>query len=177
MRWGLALARPFHERLPMNHDQFTLPFLDTTAPSGSLGLYGAFPTTKSSAHTHMDFAPDEPEALDAPIPTKPSVPALDYRLAGDRRLAESWKGRAEDDLAAIRLMVAIEADGRHAHACEQERLARFTGFGATDLADKLFRRAGQRFAPAWEDLRRPIRRNPRMGHAVGRTASCFTRRT
>jgi hypothetical protein len=28
-----------------------------------------------------------------------------------------------------------------------------------------------------EALRRPIRRNPRMGHAVGRTASCFTRRT
>ena len=28
-----------------------------------------------------------------------------------------------------------------------------------------------------EALRRPIRRNPRMGHAVGRTARCFTRRT
>ena len=28
-----------------------------------------------------------------------------------------------------------------------------------------------------EALRRPIRRNPRMGHAVGRTARCFKRRT
>jgi hypothetical protein len=28
-----------------------------------------------------------------------------------------------------------------------------------------------------EALRRPIRRNPRMGHAAGRTARCFTRRT
>lgn len=28
-----------------------------------------------------------------------------------------------------------------------------------------------------EALRRPIRRNPRMGHAVGRTARCFTQQT
>ena len=28
-----------------------------------------------------------------------------------------------------------------------------------------------------EALHRPIRRNPRMGHAVGRTARCFTQRT
>ena len=28
-----------------------------------------------------------------------------------------------------------------------------------------------------EALRRPIRRNPRLGHAVGRTARCFTQRT
>jgi len=28
-----------------------------------------------------------------------------------------------------------------------------------------------------EALRRPILRNPRLGHAVGRTARCFTRRT
>ena len=28
-----------------------------------------------------------------------------------------------------------------------------------------------------EALRRPIRRNPRLGHAVGRTARRFTRRT
>ncbi len=30
---------------------------------------------------------------------------------------------------------------------------------------------------ASEALHRPIRRNPRLGHAVGRTARCFTRRT
>jgi len=28
-----------------------------------------------------------------------------------------------------------------------------------------------------EALRRPIRRNPRLGHALGRTATYFTRRT
>jgi hypothetical protein len=100
----------------------------------------------------MNFEVEQDEALDAPVPTKPSLPAQDYRLVGNRRLAESWKGRAEDNLAAIRLMTAIEAEGRHASPEEQDRLAKFTAFGAVDLADKLFRRAGEGFAAAWEDL-------------------------
>jgi hypothetical protein len=100
----------------------------------------------------MNFKAEEDEALDAPIPTQPPLPAQDYRLVGDRRLAESWKGRAEDNLAAIRLMAAIEAEGRHARPDEQELLAKFTAFGAVDLADKLFRRAGEDVVPAWEDL-------------------------
>ena len=49
-------------------------------------------------------------------------------------------------------MTTIEAEARHARPDEQERLARFTAFGASDLADRIFRRAGDAFAPAWEDL-------------------------
>ena len=101
----------------------------------------------------MTFEPEAAEIVDTPpYPTKPTVPAHDYRLAGDRRLAQGWKARARDNLAAIRLMTVIEAEGRHARPDEQEQLAKFTAFGATDLADKLFRRAGEGFAPAWEDL-------------------------
>ncbi len=136
----------------MKHDQFTLPFLDTTIVAEGFGLYGGFPTAKSSAHAQINVEPEEAEPLDAPVPTKPSLPAQDYRLAGDRRLAEGWKARAEDNLAAIRLMTTIEAEARHARPDEQERLARFTAFGASDLADRIFRRAGDAFAPAWEDL-------------------------
>ena len=136
----------------MKHDQFTLPFLDTTIVAEGFGLYGGFRTAKSSAHAQINVEPEEAELLDAPVPAKPSLSAQDYRLAGERCLAESWKGRAEDNLAAIRLVTAIEAEGRHASPDEQERLARFTAFGAVDLADKLFRRAGEGFAPAWEDL-------------------------
>ena len=136
----------------MKHDQFTLPFLDTTSLGGGLGLYRGFPTAKSPALPEMTFEPEAAEVVDTPDPTKPTVPAHDYRLAGDRRLAQGWKARARDNLAAIRLMTAIEAEGRHARGDEQEQLAKFTAFGATDLADKLFRRAGEGFAPAWEDL-------------------------
>jgi hypothetical protein len=50
-------------------------------------------------------------------------------------------------------MTTIEAEARHARPDEQERLARFTAFGASDLADWIFRRAGDAFAPAWEGSR------------------------
>jgi len=116
----------------MKHDQFTLPFLDTTSLGGGLGLYSGFPTAKSPALPEMTFEPEAAEVVDAPDPTKPGVPAHDYRLAGDRRLAQGWKARARDNLAAIRLMTAIEAEGRHARSDEQEQLAKFTAFGATD---------------------------------------------
>jgi hypothetical protein len=151
MRWGSRL-HALLTSVPMKHDQFTLPFLDTTIVAEGFGLYGGFPTAKSSAHAQMNLEPEEAEVLDAPVPTKPSLPAQDYRLAGERCLAEGWKGRAEDNLAAIRLTAAIEAEGRHARPDEQERLARFTAFGAPDLADRIFRRAGDAFAPTWEDL-------------------------
>ncbi len=83
----------------MKHDQFTLPFLDTTIVAEGFGLYGGFPTAKSSAHTQINVESEEAELLDTPVPTKPSLPAQDYRLAGDRRLAEGWKARADDNLA------------------------------------------------------------------------------
>jgi adenine-specific DNA methylase len=136
----------------MDHDQFALPFLDTTSLGGGLGLYGGYSAAKATLGAPMDLEPDEVEVVEAPAAAKPTVPALDYRLSGDRRLAETWEARAEDNLAAIRLMTAIEAEGCHARPDEQERLARFTAFGGADLADKLFRRAGEGFAPAWEDL-------------------------
>ena len=135
----------------MKHDQFSLPFLDTTSLGGGFGLYDGSPAASrrprrwpSSSRRGRQSRP--------PDPRRRPLPAHDYRLAGDRRLAEGWKARAEDNLAAIRLMTAIEAEGRHARPDEQERLARFTAFGAVDLADQLFRRAGEAFAPAWEDL-------------------------
>ena len=136
----------------MNHDQFTLPFLDTTIVAEGFGLYGGFPTAKSPAPVQMNLEPEEAEVLDASIPIQPSVQAKDYQLAGDRELAAGWKARAEENLAAIQLMTAIKADQRHARADEQEKLAKFVGFGAADLADRIFRRAGDAFAPAWEDL-------------------------
>jgi hypothetical protein len=138
--------------LPMKHDQFTLPFLDTTSLSGGFGLYGGFSAPKSPAPSPVNPEPEQAEVVEAPTATKPIVAAQDYRLAGDRRLAASSRGRAKDNLAAIRLLTEIEAEGRPAWPHEQERLARFTAFGACDLADRLFRRAGQGFTEGWGEL-------------------------
>lgn len=79
----------------------------------------------------------------APAPKALHVPALTYRLVGGRALAAGWKARAADNIAAIRLARQIEDEGRPATADEQERLAKFIGFGATDLANSFFRRAGE----------------------------------
>ena len=137
----------------MNHDQFSLPFLDTTSLGGGFGLYDGSSAQKRAGRS----APDHDGAglfdtpvfePSAPLPTQnpaPAIAAQDYRLAGDRRLAEGWKTRTEDNLAAIRLAAAIEAEGRHARPDEQEKLARFTAFGASDLADQIFRRASEGF--------------------------------
>ena len=144
----------------MDHDQFSLPFLDTTSLSGGFGLYGGSSAPKRSLKPApiredaelFETRISEPAASDeTPIPTQ-AVAAQDYRLAGDRRLGETWKARAEDNLAAIRLMTAIEAEGRHARPDEQERLAKFVAFGASDVADKVFRRVDQDFEQAWEDI-------------------------
>jgi len=100
---------------------------------------------------------DDPSPL-AFAPKPPHVAALTYRLSGDRALATGWKARAADNIAAIRLAREIEDQGRPATADEQDRLALFTGFGATDLANNFFRRAGEAFRPGWEDLGNELER-------------------
>ena len=126
--------------------QLTLSLFDTTALGGlTLGA--------SSAPRLRE---DVVEA--APSPTPERVPAHTFRLTGERALARGWKARAADNLAAIRLLQTIEAEDRHATPDEQERLARFVGFGAGELANTLFRRQGEAFRPGWEELGHELER-------------------
>src|SRR5580704_10008956 len=76
--------------------------------------------------------------------------ALNFRLLGNRGLAPSWKGRAADNVAAIKLALQIERRGTPATEDEQADLIRFVGFGATDLATSLFPVPGQEFRKGWE---------------------------
>ncbi len=116
--------------------QLTLSLFDSTSLGWGLSL-------DAPASTGPKFREAElPDEAPSPPPATPRVPAHTYCLAGDRRLAANWKGRATDTIAAIRLMQEIEAEGRHATPEEQERLALFTGFGASDLANSLPRRRG-----------------------------------
>ena len=112
--------------------------------STSLGWGFDLGTGGSSGTARFHEIPSDADPiLVLPEPRVTHVPALTYRLLGDRRLAIGWKARAGDNIAAIRLMRQIESEGRPATAVEQERLARFTGFGATDLANSFFRRPGE----------------------------------
>jgi len=127
--------------------QLTLSLLDSTALSGGLTLDGA--TAGGLRYREPeDDGDDTPPAAPAAV----RVPARNWRLSGDRALAHGWKARAADNVQAIRLAHAIAAEDRHATPEEQEALSRFTGFGASELANALFRRPGEAFRPGWEDL-------------------------
>ena len=74
-----------------------------------------------------------------------------FRLDGDRGLAQGWKNRSLDNIAAIRLAAEIEGQGRAATPEEQAQLIKFCAFSSTDLAQSVFRRAGA-FREGWEDI-------------------------
>lgn len=126
--------------------QLTLSFLDSTSLTGGLTLdpgYGG-PAIPASFPEEDANRPGTPAAA--------AIPARDFRLAGDRVLAKGWKARAAGNFAAIRLAGQIETGKRNATPEEQELLSRFTGFGASELANNLFRRAGEPFNHGWAEL-------------------------
>ena len=130
-----------------NPNQFTLSFLDTASPyAENLTLDAGNGTFQNAPVTDLDN--DDFDCADQASP----IEARNFRLAGDRPLAKAWKARAADNLAAMRLAFDIERQKRHATPSEQAILSKFTGFGASALANALFRRAGEIFPAGWEDL-------------------------
>ncbi|WGF91059.1 helicase-related protein [Marinivivus vitaminiproducens] len=123
----------------MSSSQLTLALFETTAVD--LG-------PASVPAPQPDAAPHAPHG--AIPPAQP--PAGNYRLVGERALARDWKGRAADNLSAIRLAHRIEAEARPATDEERARLIRFIGFGASALANGVFRRAGSGFREGWDGL-------------------------
>ena len=143
----------------MSHDDpFTLDLFGNTALSSGLGL-GVTAFSDSAANDPDD---DDP----APHSPTPAVPATadaqllrrapngeNFHLAGTRGLAKSWRERARDNIAAIRLAASIVDEQRPASVDEQAALIRFTGFGASELANGVFRLPGElEFREGWADI-------------------------
>jgi adenine-specific DNA methylase len=143
----------------MSHDDpFTLDLFGNTSLSSGFSL--------GSSSFVLDFAPDDDDdpapppaasalsAKPAPLLAKPLMrERIDFRMAGSRNLASTWRQRAADNIAAILTAQEIERQDRFARPHEQEKLIRFTGFGASDLANGMFRRRGEdSFRNGWEDL-------------------------
>ena len=145
----------------MSHDDpFTLDLFGQTALSSGLGLgITAFADDFALAGTD-EPVPTAPitapanSAATGPVPPAASVETgKNFHLAGSRGLAMGWKQRARDNIAAIRLADAIEAAGRPATPEEQAALIKFTGFGATELANGVFRRPGEDgFRKGWDEI-------------------------
>jgi hypothetical protein len=131
-----------------DQNQLTLSLFDTTSLSSGMTLDGGY---RAPATTDRD---DEGEDAGL-IPVIPAIPARNFVLRGDRTRAHGWKARAADNLKAIRLAIDIDNEKRNATADEQEVLSRFVAFGASDLADKVFRRAGDAIRSLHAGVHRP----------------------
>jgi hypothetical protein len=72
----------------MNHDQFSLPFLDTTSLGGGFGVYDRPPTPKRTPTPEgaglFETLVLEPAASPATQNRAMAIGAHDYRLPGDR---------------------------------------------------------------------------------------------
>ncbi|MDP2119567.1 MAG: DEAD/DEAH box helicase family protein [Hoeflea sp.] len=147
----------------MSNDPFTLDMFGSSALSSGLGLgvaaLGGFsgepandddpdPTPPSPAPARAISAPPQPSA------SKQGQRANFYLDDGeDRGLASSWKDRARANVAAILIASEIERHNLPVMHEQQKRLIRFTGFGASELANGMFRRPGNvAFREGWEDL-------------------------
>ncbi|MBP1847542.1 N12 class adenine-specific DNA methylase/adenine-specific DNA methylase [Rhizobium petrolearium] len=157
----------------MSNDPFSLD------PSGTLDMFGntALSSGLSLGVTAFGgFVPEtapEPANDDDPDPTPPApAPALPIALpqrsaprrqgdranfyldvGEDRGLAASWKERARLNVAAILTANEIERHNIPVTREHQQRLIRFTGFGASELANGMFRRPGEvEFRDGWDDL-------------------------
>ncbi len=145
-----------------HEDPFTLDMFGTTSLSSGLGLgvtaFGSFVEEPAN-----DDDPDPTPPI-TPAPVCSALPRAAARKQGDRAnfyftddedrgLATSWKERARLNVAAILTAGEIERHAIGATREQQQRLIRFTGFGASELANGMFRRPGETdFREGWEDL-------------------------
>lgn len=143
----------------MSHDDsFTLDLFGNTSLSSGFSLGSPSLALDFGLEDDDDHTPAPPShapmAKPTPPPARPRMrERIDFRLAGTRDLASTWRQRAADNIAAILTASEIERQPRFARPQEQEKLIRFTGFGASDLANGMFRRPGEdSFRKGWEDL-------------------------
>lgn len=141
----------------LNLDPFTFDLFNDTALSSSLNLGVMAFADDVAANDDDDPEPTPPSPAQRITPSAPQPSSLcqsvNFVLDGDRGLAANWKDRARDSIAAIRLAARIEAEERPATSDEQRALIRFTGFGASDLANGVFPRPGKTaFRKGWETI-------------------------
>lgn len=144
----------------MAHDDpFTLDLFGNTTLSVGFDL-GAATLPSPSGGGLQDFDPSPAQPAPPPSSTGTEYTAkaappngINFRLTGKRGLARSWRDRAEDNIAAIRLAAEIVKAQRLATTAEQSQLIKFVGFGASDLANGLFRRPGENdFRKGWDEI-------------------------
>lgn len=102
-------------------------------------------------------------------------PISDYRYgAGELNRTDGWKSVAERNVQAVEIIRKVEAENRMATPEEREILARYTGWGASELANSIFPNPKtHRVKDGWEDL--SFRLKSALTPEEYRTASQSTR--
>jgi N12 class adenine-specific DNA methylase/predicted RNA methylase len=119
--------------------------LDWTVELPRGGQQPADPPSAEPGDTSSDPTPEQP------------MRGSNFHLDGDRGLARGWPARARDNIAAIGLSNELEQTGRIPTIEEQASLLRFTGFGATELAQDCFPLPGATgFRPGWGEINRDL---------------------
>ncbi|CUX71456.1 Putative methylase (fragment) [Agrobacterium sp. NCPPB 925] len=142
----------------MSNNPFTLDMFGNTALSSGLGLgvtaFGSFSPVAANDDDPDPTPPAPAPALAiAAAAARPARLRANFYLEGDRGLPSSWKDRARANVAAILIANHISKQDRPATPKEQAQLIRFTGFGAGELANGMFRRPGEvDFRRGWDDL-------------------------
>ncbi|MEQ9637789.1 MAG: N-6 DNA methylase [Devosia marina] len=151
----------------MSNDPFTLDLFGNTSLSSGLGLgvtaFGSLvdddrvtedAPNREGAAAPASTSPNGDSSPSTLCPTPDAMPCgQNFFLEGNRGLAKGWKQRARDNLDALQLAAKIETENRPATPEEQARLIRFTGFGASDLANTVFRRPGETaFRDGWDEI-------------------------
>ncbi|HEY5299828.1 MAG TPA: ArdC-like ssDNA-binding domain-containing protein, partial [Acetobacteraceae bacterium] len=144
---------PNHEETTMPNDtEFTLSLFDNTPLSG----WTHHTLQAASDPDEIDQGDDTDAEDDGDTPPSAADPAArggNFHLAADRELARGWPARARGNIAAISLSKTLEQSGLAPTADEQAQLLRFTGFGASELAQNCFRRPGEdEFRPGWQEI-------------------------
>ena len=78
--------------------------------------------------------------------------ATNYRLIGTRDLGTGWRQRASDNVEALRVSQDITRRGTRATSAECAKLIKFTGFGASALAQNMFRSPNGSLSKGWESM-------------------------
>lgn len=87
------------------------------------------------------------------IAQQPHSTQRNFYSAAARALAPTWQGRAVANIEAIMLADQLMTEGREATREEQTKLSLFTGFGASELANKCFRDPkNNEFRQGWEGI-------------------------
>ncbi len=146
----------------MSNDPFTLDMFGSSALSSGLGLgvtaFGGFDPIAANDDDPDPIPPSPSPARAIGKPAQRSARKQGerpnfYLDDKDRGLAATWKERARINVAAVLTANEIERNNVPVTREHQARLIRFTGFGASDLANGMFRRPGEAdFRKGWDDL-------------------------